>query len=74
MVHGAGPHLVGFVRNPAAGSLDDYPWPVPVAHFLRAHVGAERRGEWLERDEAEVNSVSGASGARTPRRPRTVVS
>lgn len=45
------PALVGFVRNTVTVPNDEYPWPVPNAHFAVWHCDVERfdhkQGAWL---------------------------
>lgn len=57
VLRAARPRLVGFVRNMLDTTPEDYPWPVPVAHFAVCHCeaprGVKRRGEWLDLGEAE---------------------
>lgn len=41
--------LLGYVKNVVTEPADDYPWPVPDAHFAVWHIRAERSlsGRWL---------------------------
>lgn len=51
------PRLLGFVRNVVDGPADDYPWPVPLAHFcVWTARGAEPTpgARWLTPAEAAV--------------------
>jgi hypothetical protein len=49
--------LLGYVRNVVPGAPDDYPWPVPHAHFAVWHcampAGCDPQGVWLDSVEAE---------------------
>lgn len=47
---GARPSPVGYVRNVVPAPDDDYPWPVPVAHFTVWEAVGEpvRDGRWVD--------------------------